>query len=73
MNKNMIPNDTKKPNETSGLRIGFAASTTRGCTDPQARKIANIIHNYLKGTSSTDEAKKEVRSITSRWKKITSI
>ena len=73
LNKNMIPNDTKKPNETSGLRIGFAASTTRGCNEEQARKIANIIHNYLKGTSSTDEAKKEVRSITSRWKKITSI
>lgn len=73
LNKNMIPNDTKKPNETSGLRIGFAASTTRGCTETQARKIANIIHNYLKGTSSSDEAKKEVRLITSRWKKITSI
>ena len=73
LNKNMIPNDSKKPNETSGLRIGFAASTTRGCTEEQARKITNIIHNYLKGTSSTIEAKKEVRSITSRWKKITSI
>ena len=73
LNKNMIPNDTKKPNETSGLRIGFAASTTRGCNEIQARKIANIIHNYLKGTSSIDEAKKEVRSITSKWKKITSI
>ena len=73
LNKNMIPNDTKKPNETSGLRIGFAASTTRGCTTDQAKQIAHIIHNYLKGTSSADEAKKEVRSITSRWKKITSI
>ena len=30
-NKNMIPNDTLSPKETSGLRIGFAAVTTRGC------------------------------------------
>lgn len=73
LNKNMIPNDSKKPNETSGLRIGFAASTTRGCTKEQARKIANIIHNYLKNEISKDEAKKEVKSITSKWKKITSI
>lgn len=73
LNKNMIPNDTKKPNEASGLRIGFAAATTRGCSKEQARKIANIIHNYLSGHSSKEEAQKEVRSITSRWKKITSI
>ena len=73
LNKNMIPNDSKKPNETSGLRVGFAASTTRGCSEEQAKKIAVIIHHYLKGESSKEEAKKEVRSITSRWKKITSI
>ena len=73
LNKNMIPNDIKKPNETSGLRIGFAAATTRGCSIEQAKKIAHIIHAYLGGHSSKEEAQKEVRSITSRWKKITSI
>ena len=73
LNKNMIPNDSKKPNDTSGLRIGFAASTTRGCTTDQAKQIARIIHNFLKGETSIYESRKEVRSITSRWKKITSI
>ena len=29
-NKNMIPNDPRKPNETSGLRLGTPAVTTRG-------------------------------------------
>ena len=73
LNKNMIPNDTKKPNETSGLRIGFAASTTRGCTSEQAKQIARIIHNFLKGDVSIYESRKLVKAITSRWKKITSI
>ncbi len=47
-NKNMIHGDTLKPNETSGIRIGFAAATTRGCTVGDAQKIAAIIYT-LKG------------------------
>ena len=47
-NKNMIPNDTESPSTTSGLRIGFAALTTRGCTIKMAEQIADIIYNYLK-------------------------
>ena len=47
-NKNMIPNDTETPNTTSGLRIGFAALTTRGCTEQDAIEIADIIYIYLK-------------------------
>ena len=46
-NKNMIPNDTLKPNKTSGLRIGFAAVTTRGCTEQDAKHIARLIHDFL--------------------------
>ena len=30
VNKNMVPGDKRKPNETSGIRIGCAAMTTRG-------------------------------------------
>lgn len=30
LNKNMVPGDTRSPQETSGLRIGTAAMTTRG-------------------------------------------
>ena len=73
LNKNMIPNDTKKPNETSGVRIGFAAVTTRGCVKEQAEAIATIIHFYLKGETSKDQAIKQVKAITKRWKRIESI
>ena len=37
VNKNMIHGDTLKPAYTSGLRIGFAAATTRGCCENDAR------------------------------------
>lgn len=47
-NKNMQPNDMLSPNETSGLRIGFAAPTTRGCTEEQARDIARLIDKVLR-------------------------
>ena len=46
-NKNMLPNDTEKPWQTSGLRIGFAALTTRGCNLEMAKQIAKIIFDAL--------------------------
>ena len=72
-NKNMIPNDTKSPKETSGLRIGFAAVTTRGCTKDDASKIGKIIFDYLKNNIDKDLAQKEVKKIISKWKLIENI
>ena len=72
-NKNMIPGDTLKPNKTSGLRIGFAAVTTRGCTKEDARKVADLIFDYLKGDIDSDEANKLVASLVKNWKNIEEI
>ncbi len=69
-NKNMIPNDTLTPKETSGLRIGFAAITTRGCTQEEAKKIAYLIHRILSKEMTSKEAKKQVLALTKNWKKI---
>ncbi len=69
-NKNMIPGDTLKPNKTSGLRIGFAATTTRGCTEEQARDVARLIHKFLKDEISAKDAKKAVKEMTDKWLKI---
>ena len=72
-NKNMIPNDTLPPSKTSGLRIGFAAVTTRGCSKEQAEQIAYIIHKYLKQELDIEEAKALVKKLTSNWKQIQDI
>ena len=72
-NKNMIPGDTLKPNKTSGLRIGFAAVTTRGCTEEDARKVARLIHNFLSNKIDEKEAKAQVKEMVSRWKLIEKI
>ena len=72
-NKNMIPNDTLTPGKTSGLRIGFAAVTTRGCTEPQAREVARIINSYLKKELDKESAKGLVKKLTDSWKQIQEI
>ena len=72
-NKNMIPGDTLKPNKTSGLRIGFAAVTTRGCTEEDAKHIARLIHEFLSEKIDEKSAKKEVQEIVSKWKLIEKI
>lgn len=70
-NKNMIHGDQTKPSECSGLRIGFAAATTRGCTKEQAKQIGELIYRVLSENVSTKEARKEVAKIVSTWKDVT--
>lgn len=72
-NKNMLPNDTLSAKETSGLRIGFAAVTTRGCNVENAKQIATLIHKYLSNSISKEEALKEVSNLVSNWKLIEQI
>ena len=72
-NKNMIPNDTLTPGKTSGLRLGFAAVTTRGCTKEEAEEVAIIIHKYLRKEIDGESAKELVEKLTSNWKQIQNI
>jgi glycine hydroxymethyltransferase len=47
VNKNMIPFDERKPTETSGLRIGTPAVTTRGLGTVEMQTVAEMIHQVL--------------------------
>lgn len=42
-NKNTVPNEKRSPFITSGVRIGTAAVTTRGMTENDMKKIAELI------------------------------
>ncbi len=47
VNKNMIPFDERKPTQTSGLRLGTPALTTRGLKEAEMKTLAGLIHRIL--------------------------
>jgi glycine hydroxymethyltransferase len=47
VNKNMIPYDTRKPWDPSGIRLGTPAVTTLGMKEKEMKKIAKKIHKIL--------------------------
>jgi glycine hydroxymethyltransferase len=49
VNKNGVPNDPRNFVETSGIRIGTAAETTKGNQEYWFRELAQKIANLLKG------------------------
>ena len=56
-NKNMVPFDTRKPMETSGIRLGTPALTTRGLKEADMKLVANWFDTAA--TSGGDAAKLE--------------
>lgn len=65
VNKNSIPNDQKSFVETSGIRVGTAAITTRGVKEDEAALIAELMISSLQ---TTDQA--ELDSIRDKVKTI---
>lgn len=47
LNKNSVPGETLSPFQTSGVRIGAAAITSRGMKEDESRKIAQAIIKAL--------------------------
>jgi len=70
-NKNMIHGDTLSPKYASGLRLGFAAVSSRGCTKEQAIEIAHIIDDALiNPEADLDALKTRVAKIVADWEDI---
>lgn len=74
LNKNSIPFDIRSPFETSGLRIGTPACTTRGFTEDDFNIVANIINTTIKAKLDqvfndgfVSQMKSEVKSLTSKY------
>jgi glycine hydroxymethyltransferase len=53
LNRNTVPGETRSPFQTSGLRIGTPAVTSRGMMEAEMREIGAIIHQVI---SSPDDA-----------------
>ena len=51
LNKNCVPNETRSPMQTSGVRIGTAAMTTKGYNEEDFVEIAHKIDEIIKNIS----------------------
>lgn len=67
-NKNAIPFDTRNKAETSGMRFGTPASTTRGMKEPEMRQIGKLIARIIhEGEAAVPSVKEEVLEICKRF------
>jgi len=70
VNKNTIPNETKSPFVTSGLRIGTPAVTSRGMKDAEMREIGNYIATVIKdirNETTIRDVRGKVETLASRF------
>jgi glycine hydroxymethyltransferase len=55
INKNSVPNDPKSPFVTSGIRVGTAASTTRGFTEADSTDLAHWMCDVIAACDQENE------------------
>lgn len=68
VNKNTVPNETRSPFVTSGIRIGTAAITTRGFDVDAMKEIASIINDAIENRNSDlDLLRGRVKSLCAKY------
>jgi glycine hydroxymethyltransferase len=55
INKNMVPFDSRSPFQTSGIRVGTPAITTRGLKEDEIIKVVDLIDRVLSNIESETE------------------
>jgi len=70
VNKNTVPNETRSPFITSGLRLGTPAVTTRGFKEAEVTELSNWICDILADIHNADviaERKKSAQALCDRF------
>jgi len=69
-NKNMIPDDPRKPMDPSGIRLGTPAMTTRGFKKADFEKVGELIAKILENPNNEEikeSARQEILALTSQY------
>ncbi|MEG0518197.1 MAG: serine hydroxymethyltransferase, partial [Bacteroidales bacterium] len=61
VNKNMVPFDSRSPFQTSGIRVGTPAITSRGLVEKDMAHIVDLVDRVLSNIGST-EVQEEVKA-----------
>ena len=66
LNKNMIPFDTKSALQTSGIRVGTPAITTRGLLEKDMETIVDLMEEALRSKADANKLKR-IKEKVSNW------
>lgn len=67
VNKNTVPNETRSPFVTSGIRIGTAAVTTRGFDIDAMKEVASIISEAIEKRENIDYLRDRVVTLCKKY------
>ena len=68
LNKNTVPNETRKPTITSGVRIGTPAVTSRGMVEEDMIEIANMIADVIEnGEAAIEDVKARATALCAKY------
>ena len=70
VNKNTVPQDERSPFQTSGIRLGTPALTTRGLVESDMPMVADLMHRVIDGRGDEaviNQVREEVKAVCARF------